>query len=149
MSHYLIREIESTPNLDVRTCTQVVGGHGEGRLEQLVLRHRDTGNEETVPADALFVLIGADPHTDWLPPEIARDPYGFLLTGDELSDGPGWPSQRRPSSLETSMPGVFAAGDVRRSSVKRVASAVGEGSIAIRLVQTLFADERLDADVTG
>ena len=90
------------------------------------------------------MLIGADPHTDWLPPEIARDPNGFLLTGEELSDGSDWPLERRPYSLETSMPGVFAAGDVRRSSVKRVASAVGEGSIAIRLVQTLLADERLD-----
>ena len=143
MSHYLIQEIEATPNLDVRTGTEVVGGKGEGRLEQLVLRDSGTGQQETVGGDAMFVLIGADPHTDWLPPDIARDPKGFLLTGEELSDS-SWSLDRRPLSLETSMPRVFAAGDVRGSSVKRVASAVGEGSIAIRLVQTLFANERLD-----
>jgi thioredoxin reductase (NADPH) len=144
MSHYLIQEIESTPNLDVRTCAEVVGGNGEGRLQTLMLRDKRTGEQETVAADALFVLIGADPHTNWLPPEIVRDPNGFLLTGEEVSDGSNWPLERRPYSLETSMPCVFAAGDVRRSSVKRVASAVGEGSIAIGLVQTLSADERLD-----
>ena len=135
MSHYLIQEIESTPNLEVRTCTEVVGGNGEGRLQQLVLREKDSAEQETVSADALFVLIGADPHTVWLPPEIARDENGFLLTGEELSEDVDWPLKRRPYSLETSMPGVFAAGDVRSSSVKRVASAVGEGSISIRLVQ--------------
>jgi thioredoxin reductase (NADPH) len=144
MSLYLIREIESTPNLDVRTCTEVVGGDGEGLLQQLVLRERVSGEQEEVAADALFVLIGADPHTEWLPPEIVRDPTGFLLTGGELSDAANWPLDRQPYSLETSMPRVFAAGDVRRSSVKRVASAVGEGSIAVRLVQTLLADEQLD-----
>ena len=144
MSHYLIHEIESTPNLDVRTCAEVVGGNGEGRLQQLILADKRSGEQETVAADALFVLIGADPHTNWLPPEIARDPSGFLPTGEEVSDGSNWPLERRPYSLETSMPCVFAAGDVRRSSVKRVASAVGEGSIAIRLVQTHFANERVD-----
>jgi thioredoxin reductase (NADPH) len=149
MSHYLIQEIEATPNLDVRTCTQVVGGNGEGRLQRLVLREKSTGEQETVAADALFVLIGADPHTDWLPPEIAKDPRGFLLTGEELSEDSNWPLERRPFSLETSMSSVFAAGDVRRSSVKRVASAVGEGSIAVRLVQTLLANERLVVGATG
>lgn len=147
MSHYLIQEIESTPNLDLRTCTEVAGGGGDGRLQQLVLRETDTGLREAVDADALFVLIGADPHTDWLPPQVTRDPHGFLLTGEDQSDIPDWPLDRPPYSLETSMPGVFAAGDVRRSSVKRVASAVGEGSIAIRLVQTHFTNERLDAGV--
>jgi thioredoxin reductase (NADPH) len=145
MSQYLIQEIEATPNLDVRTSSEVVGGTGEGHLQQLVLYERGTGKQETVAADALFVLIGADPHTDWLPSEIVKDPSGFLMTGEELSDdGSSWPLERRPYSLETNMPGVFAAGDVRRSSVKRVASAVGEGSIAIRLVQELFARERLE-----
>jgi thioredoxin reductase (NADPH) len=100
--------------------------------------------EKTVTADALFVLIGAHPHTDWLPREITRNARGFLLTGDELSDVSTWPLERRPYPLETSMPGVFAVGDVRHSSIKRVASAVGEGSIAIRLVQTLFANEWLN-----
>jgi thioredoxin reductase (NADPH) len=143
MSHYLIREIEATPNLVVRTGTEVVDGNGDGRLQRLDLRTRTTGEQETVAADALFVLIGADPHTDWLSPEMDRDTHGFLLTGDEVSGGSNWPLARRPYSLETSMPGVFAAGDVRRSSIKRVASAVGEGSIAIRLVQEHLAGERI------
>ncbi|HEV2769338.1 MAG TPA: NAD(P)/FAD-dependent oxidoreductase [Solirubrobacteraceae bacterium] len=142
MSHYLVREIEATPNVAVRTSTAVVGGGGEGRLQELVLRQSATGEEEKVSADALFVLIGARPRTDWLPPEVARDARGFLLTGDELSEE-DWPLQRRPFSHETSMPGVFAAGDVRHASVKRVASAVGEGSIALQLVQSLLAYERL------
>jgi len=142
MSHYLIQEIEATSNLVVRTRTEVVGGDGDGRLQHLVLRTRTNGATETVAADALFVLIGADPHTDWLPPQIDRDAHGFLLTGEEVSGGPSWPLARRPYSLETSMPGVFAAGDVRRSSIKRVASAVGEGSIAIRLVQEHLAVKR-------
>jgi thioredoxin reductase (NADPH) len=143
MSHYLTQQIEATPNIDVRTSTEVVDGNGEGRLQWLVLRKSGAVHDERVMADALFVLIGADPHTDWLPPEIARDMQGFLLTGEELSDST-WPLQRRPYSLETSMPGVFGAGDVRASSIKRVASAVGEGSIAIRLVQAFFSNERLD-----
>jgi thioredoxin reductase (NADPH) len=142
MSHYLIQEIEATPNLVVRTGAEVVDGNGDGRLQHLVLRTRTTGLTETVAADALFVLIGADPHTDWLPPEMDRDTHGFLLTGDEVSGGSSWPLARRPYSLETSMPGVFAAGDVRRSSIKRVASAVGEGSIVIRLVQEHLATKR-------
>ena len=145
MSDYLVREIQATPNVDVRTGTAVVGGGGEGRLRQLVLRESGTGDQETVAADALFVLIGAHPHTDWLPPEIARNASGFLLTGEEFPNECNWPLERRPYPLETSMPGVLAAGDVRHSSVKRVASAVGEGSIAIQLVQTLLAYERLGA----
>ncbi len=108
-----------------------------------MLRQSAAGEENTVAADALFVLIGARPHTDWLPAEIARDARGFLLTGEKLPDGYDWPLERGPFSHETSMPGVLAAGDVRHASVKRVASAVGEGSIAIQLVQSLFAYERL------
>ena len=140
MSTYLIRAVEATPNIEVKTGTTVVGGGGDGHLQELVLRDQP-GNEETVAADALFVLIGADPHTDWLPGEIAREKHGFLLTGDEVLDGDKWPLERRPYTLETSMPGVFAAGDVRHASVKRVASAVGEGSIAIQLVHSFLADE--------
>ena len=131
--------------MEVRTETEVVGGGGEGRLQQLVLRETPVGEDETVPADALFVLIGARPHTDWLPVEVSRDRRGFLLTGDELSDSDDWPLERRPFSLETGMPAVLAAGDVRHASVKRVASAVGEGSIAIQLVYNLLADERVHA----
>ena len=139
MSHYLIQEIRATPNVDVRTATTVVGGGGDGRLRELVLRDGATGTDETVAADALFVLIGAHPHTDWLPSDIARDRHGFLRTGDDLPDDAGWPLARRPLALETSLPGVLAAGDVRHGSVKRVASAVGEGSVAVRLVHALLA----------
>jgi thioredoxin reductase (NADPH) len=141
MSHYLLRALEATPNVDVRTGTAVVGGGGDGRLQHLLLRNSATGEEDTVAADALFVLIGARPHTQWLPAEIARDEHGFLLTGAELPDVCDWPLERRPLSFETSMPGVLAAGDVRHASVKRVASAVGEGAIAVQLVHGLFADE--------
>jgi thioredoxin reductase (NADPH) len=147
MSHYLVREIEATSNLRVRTRTTVVGGGGDGRLEELVLREAPGGQEDTVTADALFVLIGARPHTDWLSSEIARDGHGFLLTGDELP-GDAWSLERRPLSHETSMPGVLAAGDVRSGSVKRVASAVGEGSIAIQQAQSLLAYQRLHGTPT-
>jgi thioredoxin reductase (NADPH) len=143
MSHFLVRELEATKNVESLTGTTVVGGGGEGRLQELVLRQAATGEEATVPADGLFVLIGARPHTEWLPEWIARDERGFLLTGSELTDGDPWPLERRPLSLETSMPGVLAAGDVRRASVKRVASAVGEGSIAIQLAQSLLAGGQL------
>jgi thioredoxin reductase (NADPH) len=143
MSDYLIRGIRATPNIDVRTGTAVVGGGGQGRLQQLVLRDGHLDKPETVAADALFVLIGAHPRTSWLPREIARNARGFLLTGEEFPDGCDWPVERRPLSHETSMPGVLAAGDVRHSSVKRVASAVGEGSIALQLAHTILGDERL------
>lgn len=139
MSHYLVRELRATPSVEILTGTTVTDGGGEGRLEELTLRETATGEETTVAADTLFVLIGAHPHTDWLPGEIARDPDGFLYTGDDLAGDHGWPLGRRPFSLETSMPGVFAAGDVRHGSVKRVASAVGEGSIAVQLVHGFFA----------
>jgi thioredoxin reductase (NADPH) len=111
----------------------------------LALREGATGEEVTVTADGLFVLIGARPQTDWLPSEIARDRHGFLLTGPDLPDDHGWALDRHPLRLETSMPGVFAAGDVRHGSVKRVAAAVGEGSIAIQLVHGLFTADRLNS----
>jgi thioredoxin reductase (NADPH) len=143
MSHYLARQIEATPDVDVRLRTEVVGGGGDdGWLRHLVLREAG-GEDETVEAEGLFLMIGARPRTEWLPPEIARDSRGFVLTGADLGDDAGWPLERRPYLLETSMPGVFAAGDVRHGAVKRVASAVGEGSIAIQLVHQLVADERL------
>jgi thioredoxin reductase (NADPH) len=141
MSHYLVRALEARPNVEVRAGTEVVGGGGEARLEYLELGDAATGERRTVPADGLFVLIGARPRTAWLPEEIARDEHGFLLTGADLRGDRRWPLERRPRLLETSMPGVFASGDVRHGSVKRVASAVGEGSIAIQLVQSLFAVE--------
>jgi thioredoxin reductase (NADPH) len=141
MSHYLVHDLERTPNVDVRTGTEVVGGGGDGRLQHLELRDA-TGERETVPADGLFVLIGAHPRTEWMPRGIAKDPQGFLLTGGDLADDQQWPLDRQPLLLETSMPGVFASGDVRHGSVKRVASAVGEGSIAIQNVHTHFAVEQ-------
>lgn len=143
MSDYLVKEVEATPNVEIRVGCEVVGGGGDGRLEYLVLREGATGEDETVTADGLFVLIGARPQTDWLTAEIARDRHGFLLTSPDLPDDHSWPLKRRRLRLETSMPGVFAAGDVRHGSVKRVASAVGEGSIAIQLVHSLFTADRL------
>jgi thioredoxin reductase (NADPH) len=143
MSHYLVREVRATSNVEVRTATQVVGGGGEGRLQELVLRPSTSDDDEVVAADALFVLIGARPHTGWLPGEIATDRHGFVLTGEDVPDDHHWPLGRRPFALETSMPGVLAAGDVRHGSVKRVASAAGDGSIAVQVVHNLFVDERL------
>jgi thioredoxin reductase (NADPH) len=138
MSDYLVQELQATPNIAVRYRTETVAGHGDGRLTGLTLKDRTSGATETVPATALFVLIGAEPHTDWLPEAIRRDRWGFVLTGtDLLQDGRppvGWPLDRPPMLFETSLPGVFAVGDVRHGSIKRVASAVGEGSVAVRLV---------------
>ena len=141
MSHYLIQELHATPNIDVRTSTTIIDGGGDGHLQELVLHDASAGEEETVAADALFVLIGAHPHTDWLPHDIVRDSHGFLCTGEDLPDDLPWPLERPPLALETSMPGVLAAGDVRHGSVKRVASAVGEGSVAVQLVHNLFDAE--------
>jgi thioredoxin reductase (NADPH) len=138
MSEYLVKEITSTPNIAVRYNAVVTGGAGKGRLESLTLLDQASGVSETVPAAAVFVLIGAEPRTQWLPDEIKRDRWGFVVTGTDLMAGghppDGWPLQRPPMLLESSLPGVFAVGDVRCGSVKRVASAVGEGSVAIRLI---------------
>ena len=137
MSNYLIQEIDATENIEVRHNTRVVDGGGEGMLERLVVEDRTSGLTETIPAAALFVLIGAEPHTEWLPGEILRDEKGFVVTGqDLLSDErpQGWSLERPPMPLESSVPGVFVVGDVRHGSIKRVASAVGEGSIAIQMV---------------
>jgi thioredoxin reductase (NADPH) len=143
MSDYLVRQVEATPKVDVRVGTEVVDGGGAGRLEHLVLRDRATGTEQTVPADGLFLMIGARPHTDWLPPDISRDERGFVVTGADLVDDDSWQQDRRPLQFETSVPGVFAVGDVRKGSVKRVASAVGEGSVAIQMLHQLFESEQL------
>ena len=136
MSDYLIREIDAAPNIDVVYGVQVVDGAGTDQLESLVLEDRQAGTRRTVPAGGLFILIGSQPHTEWLGPDVARDQWGFILTGLDLPDDPGArrPTGRSALPLETSLPGVFAAGDVRRGSVKRVASAVGEGAITIPVV---------------
>ena len=138
MSQYLIEEIEAAENIQIRVNTQVIDGGGQGRLEHLVLENCATKRTETVPAAALFVLIGARPHTGWLPEEVVRDERGYIITGNDLLRNgvppEGWLLERPPMLMETSVPGVFAAGDVRCGSAKRVASAVGEGSIAIQMV---------------
>jgi thioredoxin reductase (NADPH) len=143
MSEYLITELDATDNIDIRTDVEIVGGEGGASLERLTIRDRLTDTFETVDADALFVLIGADPHTGWLPDGIVKDDWGFIVTGGDLlehgASRAGWPLDRPPMLLETSVPGVFAAGDARHRSVKRVASAVGEGSVAITLVHQYLA----------
>jgi thioredoxin reductase (NADPH) len=146
MSDYLVRELEATANVTVRYNTEAVAGHGDGRLTGLTLRDRRSGATETVPAVALFVLIGAEPHTGWLPEAIQRDRWGFVVTGTDLLGGDGrppaaWPLERPPMPFEASLPGVFAIGDVRHGSIKRVASAVGEGSAAIWAIHQYLSQE--------
>jgi thioredoxin reductase (NADPH) len=141
MSDYLVREVEAAANIETRLGCEAVGGGGDGRLEELVIRDIASQTESTVDAQALFILIGAHPNTDWLPADIVRDEAGFILTGPDLRDGTFASSDRSPRLLETSMPGVYAAGDVRHGSVKRVASGVGEGSIAIQLLHEHFEVE--------
>jgi thioredoxin reductase (NADPH) len=135
MSSYLIQQIEADETIDVRLNTEVVGGGGDYRLRWLELAHRRAGAVERVDAGGLFVLIGGTPRTGWLPAQIVRDERGYVATGQDLVERGGhagaWPLERQPFPVETSMPGVFAIGDVRHGAVKRVASAVGEGSIAI------------------
>jgi thioredoxin reductase (NADPH) len=137
MSDYLVQQLRATPNVHTRLHHEVIDGHGRRRLERLTLRDRDSGATREVEASALFVLIGAEPRTDWLHGAVERDHSGYVLTGRDLA---GWPLERGPMLLETSLPGVFAAGDVRFRSVKRVASAVGEGAIAVQLVHEYLAD---------
>jgi thioredoxin reductase (NADPH) len=144
MSDYLVQKVTATPNISVVLDTEVVDGHGRQRLEGLTLRDRGTGATREVPASAVFILIGAEPRTDWLEGVVERDERGYVLTGRDLArdgrDLAGWPLERPPLLLETSLPGVFAAGDVRYRSIKRVASAVGEGSIAVQLIHDYLAE---------
>ena len=138
MSYYLIQQIREIGNISVRTCTEVIAADGSDHLERLKLRDTSTGAAETVDAGWLFLFIGAAPLTDWLDGVVARDGRGFVVTGPDLSRGRerprGWPLDRVPYYLETSVPGVFVAGDARAESAKRVASAVGEGAMAVMLV---------------
>jgi thioredoxin reductase (NADPH) len=135
MSDYLVKLIDVAENIDVRLHTTVIDGRGDGRLEELVLSDSETGDTRRVPAAALFVLIGAVPHTEWLPEAIQRDQHGFVLTGtDVVAARTAAANLRPPLPLETTMPGVFAVGDVRHGSVKRVAAAVGDGGVSIRSV---------------
>jgi thioredoxin reductase (NADPH) len=138
MSYYLIRQIADIPNISVRTCTEVIEAKGSDHLESLTLRNTATGTSETVEAQLLFLFIGAAPLTDWLEGVVVRDSLGFVVAGPDLSvagERPrGWELDRLPYHLETSVPGVFVAGDARAESAKRVASAVGEGALAVMLV---------------
>jgi thioredoxin reductase (NADPH) len=137
MSDYLLQAIAAAPNVEVRLNTEVVDCTGERRLRGVVLEDRSTGARDSVPAAALFVEIGGEPHTGWLPEYVARDESGHVLTGRDLAAGRGalsWPLDRLPLALETSLPGVFAAGDVRRGGANRVAPAVGDGASAIRSI---------------
>lgn len=138
MSQYLIEQIESTPNISVRTHCSVIGVDGETSLEKMVIANSQTGTQETVPATSLFIFIGAMPQTDWLDGIVERDKQGFILAGmDLLRDRQrpkGWALDRDPFLLEASVPGIFVAGDVRYGSVKRVASGVGEGAIAVQFI---------------
>lgn len=141
MSHYLIQQIERTPNIAVRTCTEVQGACGEdGHLTGLSLVDRRTGEVETVDSSRMCCFIGAEPRTKWLDGVVARDDHGFILAGPDLRDVVGWTLDRPPHHLETSVPGVFVAGDVRAESAKRVAAAVGEGSMAVMLVHRYLAE---------
>ena len=141
MSHYLVQQLRTKPNVKVALRTEVVGVHGDERLEAVDLRSHETSSTERRDAAGLFVFIGADASTDWLPPEIARDERGYVRTGPDAIATGRWKAAREPFLLETTVPGVFAVGDVRAGSVKRVASAVGDGSLAIAFVrQYLEAD---------
>jgi len=143
MSHYLIDEIETQPNIEVMTQTELSGARGHECLETISVTRAGEPAEEPLRADHLFILIGAQPHTGWLEGTLARDERGFILAGRELGLGsvtPAWRLDRDPHPLETCMPGVFAAGDARHGSVKRVASAVGEGSMAVQLIHRYLAE---------
>ena len=142
MSAYLVDAISAMPMIKVYVNTEVVGGQGDGQLEWVTLRDRSNGHEQRLPLASLFVMIGARPRTDWLPAEVDRDSYGFLYTGAEAASGPTWNLERPPHPHETSIPGLFAVGDVRSGSVKRVASAVGEGSVVVSEIHQFLATPR-------
>jgi thioredoxin reductase (NADPH) len=144
MSQYLVDQIAATPNIHVMTCCQVVEVQGEERLESITIENSATGERTTIPTNSLFIFIGAQPGTDWLQDVVERDSKGFILSGPDLTRGgtrpKGWKLERDPFLLETSVPGIFVAGDVRHESVKRVASAVGEGSVGVRFVHQYLGE---------
>lgn len=146
MSDYLVQQIRNTPNIAVRFSAEVAGGGGTDRLEQLQVRDRNSNSVEMLPVQLLFVLIGALPHTDWLHGVVQRDAKGFIPTGHDI-DPQLWPLERPPMNFETSVPGVFAVGDVRLGSMKRVASAVGEGAGAIQNIHK-YIDEVVAANTS-
>ncbi len=135
MSSYLIGEIEFNPRVSVEGCSEVVDGGGNGRLEWIEVEDTSTGERTRRETGGLFLLLGAVAHCDWLPPEVARDPRGFVLTGRDVPSA-GWEGGLPPESLQTTVPGIFAVGDIRAGSMKRVASASGEGASVVALVHT-------------
>ena len=143
MSQYLIDQIQMTPNIRLRPRTEIERVEGEGHVERIVFKSLDDGVLSPEDADAIFVFIGTRPRTDWLPPSVLRDAKGFVLTGRDLMAAGAyariWKESREPLPLETSVPGVFAAGDVRAGAMNRVASAVGEGSMVVRLAHEYLA----------
>ena len=144
MSHYLIEQLAAIDNVHVHTCTTVAEAAGDDHLEQVTLHDTRSGERSTYPASHLFVFIGGEPRTSWLDGVVVRDERGFIATGPSLLDDgrrpPGWTLDRDPYFLESSLPGVFVAGDVRSDSVKRVASAVGEGAMAVTLVHRYLGE---------
>jgi thioredoxin reductase (NADPH) len=144
MSSYLADRIEASHNIDVLYTTQIRAMAGAARLERVDIENTTTGEKRTIATPAVFTFIGAVPRTDWLPPQIDTDPKGFICTGRALANTPGWTRKRQPFLLETSQPGVFAAGDVRLGSAKRVAAAVGEGSMVVKFVHEYLAELRED-----
>jgi len=140
MADYLVKEIEHLRNVEVRVGVEIVAAHGGSALESIVVRDRARGATQTLPAEILYVLVGAAPHTDWLADVVARDEHGFLLTDRDLARAEiDWPLRRPPFPFETSLPGVFAAGDVRSGSSKRLAAAVGEGAAVVTYVHQHLA----------
>jgi thioredoxin reductase (NADPH) len=138
MSQYLVDRLRQLPNVEIRTNTTVAGVDGQGRLEKITIKNMKTGSTEDAGCDGLFVFIGATPRTEWLENVVRRDEKGFILSGADVqcdpSQWPEWQLKREPYRLETSMPGVFVAGDVRKGSVKRLTSAVGEGAMAVEYI---------------
>jgi thioredoxin reductase (NADPH) len=144
MSQYLIDQISATPNITLQVCCSIVEAHGTERLEAITLEDAKTKERQKVDATSLFIFIGAMPYTDWLDGIVTRDGQGFIPTGPDLMrEGrrpPSWTLSREPFLLETNVPGIFVAGDVRLGSVKRVASAVGEGSIAVQFIHRYLSE---------
>jgi thioredoxin reductase (NADPH) len=143
MSHYLIQQLAALPNVRIRSCTTVERVEGQGRLEKIRLRSLTDDSVTTEDVDALFIFIGTRPHSDWLPPSVLQNSKGFVLTGRDAEAAEAfsrtWKETRAPTLLETTIPGIFAAGDVRAGAMNRVASAVGEGAMAVRLVSDYLA----------
>jgi len=139
MSHYLVERINTIPNISVVPNSEVIEVSGGDRLEEITVQHHDTKTTEKLPAAALFIFIGAEPYTEWLDGVVCRDGKGFLMTGTNLMNGgkrpAGWQLDRDPYLLETSVPGVFAVGDVRDGAIRRVANSVGEGSIVLYFIR--------------